>query len=80
MNIKLTPEQDQLVERLVAQGRFASPADVVDASLALIQAQTQWQQYAQKRIDAGVDAFKSGDFAPDEEINSVFAKYQRKSA
>ena len=80
MDIKLTPEQDQLVECLVAQGRFASPADVVDASLALIQAQTEWQQYAQRRIDAGVEAYQSGDYAPDEEIDSLFAKYQRKSA
>lgn len=41
MDIKLTPEQDQLLERLVSEGRFASPEDVVDASLALIQSQNE---------------------------------------
>ena len=80
MEIKLTPEQDQIVESLIAQGRFSSPGDVVDASLALIQAQTEWHQYAQRRIDAGVQAFQSDDFAPEEEIDSLFAKYQRKTA
>ena len=80
MDIKLTPEQDQLVERLVSEGRFASPEDVVDASLALIQSQNEWRQYAQRRIDAGVEAFQFSDFAPEEEIDSLFAKYQRKSA
>lgn len=80
MDIKLTPEQDQLVERLVTEGRFASPEDVVEASLALIQSQIEWQKYAQRRIDAGADAFQSSDFAPEEEVDLLFAKYQRKSA
>ncbi len=80
MEIQLTPEDQQLVDGLVAQGRFGSPAEVISASLTLMQSEAEWKKYAQARIDEGVAAAEQNDFASDAEVDALFAKYQRKSA
>jgi putative addiction module CopG family antidote len=80
VDIKLTEQDQELVESLIAQGRFASASDAVSASLTLLQDEPAWRSYAQQRIDAGVRAAQSDDFATDEEVDGLFAKYQRKSA
>ncbi len=80
MKIELEPEQEELAESLIKQGRFASPADVVGASLELIQSEEEWKAYAQQRIDAGVAAMERDDFDPEGAIGMLFTRYKLTSA
>jgi putative addiction module CopG family antidote len=80
MEIDLTTEDQQIIDGLLAQGRFASASEVIAASLTFMQAEAEWKKYAQQRIDAGVEAAERGDFASESDVDSLFAGYQRKSA
>ena len=80
MEIDLNAEDRELIERLVQQGRFASAEDVISVSLSLMQEEAEWKQYAQQRVDAGVEALTTNDFASEQEVDALFSKYRQHTA
>jgi Arc/MetJ-type ribon-helix-helix transcriptional regulator len=80
MTIELKPEQEQLIGRLIENGRFSTAEEAITAGLDIIQAEEEWKTYAQRRIDAGVNAAAQDDFASEQAVDELFSRFERKSA
>ena len=80
MTIELTPEDKVRAERLVASGRFASIAEVVHVSIAVVEEEERWKAHAREKIQAGVDAIDRGEVLEQEEVEKTLKSFMRKSA
>ena len=58
--MRLSPEQKELVERLVLEGRYASAGDAIHAGLKLLELELAWKADARKKIQEGLDDLKAG--------------------
>jgi antitoxin ParD1/3/4 len=64
MNVSLTPELEQLVQRKVETGRYTSASEVVREALRLMEARDQMQalemEDVRARIAAGMASLRAG--------------------
>jgi antitoxin ParD1/3/4 len=60
MQVQLTPEEAQLLERLMAEGPFASAREALVAGLKLLEQDLAWKADARKKIQEGLDDLKAG--------------------
>jgi antitoxin ParD1/3/4 len=64
MNVSLTPELEQLVDRKVQTGRYGSASDVIREALSLMQARDEMQALqmgdADAQIAAGMASLRAG--------------------
>ena len=58
--MRLTPEQEALVKRLVFEGRFATADEAIHAGLQLLEQELAWKADARKKIQEGLDDLKAG--------------------
>ncbi len=68
MSITLSPEDEQKAEALVDSGRFASIHDAIRAGLDALHEDTDWQEYAKDRIDAGLADVEAGRTVPLQDV------------
>lgn len=65
-NISLTPEQDELVEKLVASGDYQNASEAVRDALRLLSQRRQEDalklEALRARIDEGIEALERGDY------------------
>lgn len=80
MEINLSAEDQRLVDDLVAKGKFGSTKEVISAGLSILREHTRWLEEVRRKIDDGMAAAIRGDFASEEEIDALFAKYTSTSA
>ncbi len=60
MSISLSPEDQKIVEALVASGRFNSADDALHAGLEALEEDKDWQRYASDRISVGLADIEAG--------------------
>ena len=85
MNIRLKADTEEWLKAQVADGRFASVEDAVEALVADDRAQAQLADedlsWAKPYIDEGIAALEAGKTIPAEEVHAeiraLFAKPQR---
>lgn len=83
MRIELDPEDLKGAEALVADGRFVSVQEAIGAGIHALMIEAQdlrWSPELQERIDAGIEAAGRQDFASEDAVNSLFTRFQQKSA
>jgi antitoxin ParD1/3/4 len=65
MNITLTPEQEQLVQNLVATGRYCKSEEVIQAALNLLEeygAQyEEWINETREKVKIGLQELERGE-------------------
>ncbi len=65
MNVHLTPELEQLVQRKIKTGRYSSASEVIRESLRLLEERDQLHKFRKdelsKKIAAGPDALRRGE-------------------
>ncbi|MEQ1891157.1 MAG: type II toxin-antitoxin system ParD family antitoxin [Planctomycetota bacterium] len=59
MNVRLTPQQEAMVERLVAGGQYLTASEVVREGLRLLE-QELWKRDARQKIAEGLEDLKAG--------------------
>ena len=75
-NIVLTRAQSELIDRLVASGRFRNANDALQAGLRLLEHEQAELEAIRDRIRAGLAQVHAGDFAEgsgEEAIRRAFA-------
>ncbi|HZP82831.1 MAG TPA: type II toxin-antitoxin system ParD family antitoxin [Chthonomonadaceae bacterium] len=92
MNVHLTPELEQMVQRKVQTGRYNSASEVVREALRLMEERDQVKAEIRQKIAAGMEELRQGKgidgeafFAQmeaelDEEIRAEEEKAQRERA
>jgi antitoxin ParD1/3/4 len=79
MNVRLTPEQEELVKRLVFEGRYATASEAIHAGLQLLEQELAWKADARKKIQEGLDDLKAGRVVDGEKaIEQIRKKLRRK--
>ena len=68
MEIKLSPEDQLRIDKLVAAGRFSDVSDAVHAGLEALEDDEAWRQYARERIARGIEDVKAGRVVPGEQV------------
>ena len=80
MSIELSSADQARLEQMVEIGRFETIEQAVHAGLEALFEDEQWREYAKNRIDAGIAAAANNDFASNQEVDALFARYERKLA
>ncbi len=62
MNVSLTPEEQAIVTRLVASGRYSSEKAVLNAALVLLEEDETQTDALREEVEKGLDALARGDF------------------
>jgi putative addiction module CopG family antidote len=80
MTIELHPEDQKLLQDMIASGRFQSASDAVHAALAALEEleDENWKSYASERIEAGLEDVKAGRTVPAEEIYTMLRSATQK--
>jgi antitoxin ParD1/3/4 len=55
MNVSLTPQLEQFVADVVAEGRYSSASEVVRASLRGLEETERWNSYVREKIQRGLE-------------------------
>ena len=77
--MQLTPEQAKLLERLVTEGSFSTPAEAVNAGLKLLAQDLAWKADARRKIQEGLDDLKAGRVVDgDKAMEEILAELGRK--
>lgn len=80
MNVSLTPDLEQKVNRHVASGRFGSPGEVIGEGLRLLEEQEEFEELGlahwRAQIAVGLDQLKRGEGLPSA---SVFDEIKQRS-
>ncbi len=75
-NVVLTRAQSELIDRLVASGRFRDATDALQAGLRLLEQEEAELAAIRDRIRTGIAQVQAGDFAEgsgEEAIRKAFA-------
>lgn len=77
--MRLTPEQEELVKRLVFEGNYATITEAIHAGLRLLEQELAWKADARKKIQEGLDDLKAGRVVDGEKaIEEIRKKLKRK--
>ena len=82
MNITLKPEQEIVVQNLLAQGEFQTVDEVIYAALALLEterlAYQAWLVDTRAKVEEGIAALERGEVVDGEMfVNQLRAKFQQ---
>lgn len=82
MSITLTPEQESLIQSLIATGRFRNSAEVIQIAFRLLEeAQREeqtWIEETRSKIDEGFAALERGDTLDGETfVNQLIEKLEQ---
>ncbi|KAB8315178.1 type II toxin-antitoxin system ParD family antitoxin [Tolypothrix campylonemoides VB511288] len=65
MSITLTPDQEQMIQFLLATGRFNSVDEVIQTALHLLEEETrsyqEWLEETRTKIDEGIASLEMGE-------------------
>lgn len=64
MNIELTSHAQSILQRHLSSGGYASPADLIEHALDLLDAQEPTMESLRAKIQVGLDEMKAGLGAP----------------
>lgn len=82
MTITVSAESERFISEQVAGGRFASPADVIQAGLELLREQElidQWPiEELRREIEIGVAEADRGELAPFDPVGTLAEVRRRK--
>lgn len=66
-SVSLSPQQEEIVRRLVEEGHYASPSDVVQRGLELVQEETEVREEDREALYALLEERRKGPFLTEEE-------------
>jgi len=73
--VRLTPQQEALVQRLVAEGQYLTASEVIRDGLRLLEQELAWKADCRRKIAEGMDDLKAGRVVDGEKaIRDVLAK------
>ncbi len=75
-NVVLTDSQTDLIERLIADGRYQNASEALRAGLRLLEREEAEMTALRERLTAGLEEARSGEFAEgtgEEAIRRAFA-------
>ena len=58
--MRLTPQQDALVSRLVAEGHYLTASEVIRDGLRLLEQELAWKSDVRRKIAEGLEDVKAG--------------------
>ena len=58
--MRLTPQQEALVQRLVAEGGYLTASEVIRDGLRLLEQELAWKSDCRRKIAEGMDDLKAG--------------------
>lgn len=85
MKIKVMPEDEQLLQKRLESGTFATPEEVIDRALESLQVDEDWLREnlasIHDKIERAFSQFKRGEgFTPEESLEQLEAKKVRRRA
>jgi antitoxin ParD1/3/4 len=82
MNVSLTPQLDELVNRKVASGRYSSASEVMREALRLLEERDQLREVRleelRRGIQIGIDQADRGELVPAAEVFTDLRERNRK--
>ena len=77
--MQLTPEEARLLERLMAEGPFASASEALGAALRLLEQDLAWKADARRKLQEGLEDVAAGRVVDGEKaIEEILAKVGRR--
>ena len=82
MNIDLTPQQENIIQRQVETGKYHSPEEVIEVALQLLdqceQNDVEWIKYIRQKIDeAIIESEKNPAVDGEIFINQIIDRFQK---
>jgi len=60
MNVRLTPQQEEFVNKQVKAGRYLSASEVIREGLRLLADEENWKAEVRSRINIGLEQVRNG--------------------
>lgn len=77
--MQLTPEQAELLARLVTEGRYSTPTEAIHAGLKLLAQDLAWKADARRKIQEGLEDLEAGRVVDGEKVvEEIRRKLKRK--
>ena len=76
----LNPEQQKLIDEMVASGLYESSDEAIDAALALLDERNRKLEALRKDVQAGLDQLEHGEYTEytDESLDKLFDGIKRR--
>ncbi|HNO76870.1 MAG TPA: type II toxin-antitoxin system ParD family antitoxin [Phycisphaerae bacterium] len=68
MNVHLTDEQREFVQRRVASGGYASASEVIRAGLRALEEEERWRESVRQKIADGIAQAKVGELLDGDQV------------
>jgi antitoxin ParD1/3/4 len=81
MNVRLTPQQEEFVNKQVEEGRYLSASEVIREGLRLLADEEKWKAEVRSKIALGLEQVRNGQVVEGEEaVKSVLEKLRKPKA
>jgi antitoxin ParD1/3/4 len=67
MNVRLTPQQEEFVNKQVEDGRYLSASEVIREGLRLLADEEKWKTEVRNKIAIGLEQMRNGQVVDGEE-------------
>ena len=79
--MRLTPQQAELVNRLVSEGRYATPSEVISDGLQLLEREAVWKSDVRRKIAEGLEDVRNGKVVDGEKaIEEILDSLRRRQS
>ena len=77
--MRLTPKEQEFVQRLVSEGRYASADAALRAAFRLLEQEEAWKEDARRKIQEGLEDLKAGRVVDgDQAMKEILAELDRR--
>lgn len=78
MNVRLTPQQEEFVNKQVEEGRYLSASEVIREGLRLLADEEKWKAEVRRKVSVGLEQVRAGQVVDGEAaVNEVLESLRK---
>jgi antitoxin ParD1/3/4 len=81
MNVRLTPQQEQFINKQLADGRYLSASEVIREGLRLLADEEKWKAEVRQKLAIGLEQLRAGQVVDGEAaVDEILEKLRKRKS